>query len=131
MHSVQSAEDPSRAFYRSVLPNCQKIVEAIGHRMAYDSAAQHGVPSCLLDLYLYQNVNRDLAWYVEHGYYTRGSIVELGDSALDAAVPCLDDFLMVMDVEGYVAAPIVSNKAWADFEDTLETFSHHSVKAHL
>ncbi|KAF5368954.1 hypothetical protein D9758_003064 [Tetrapyrgos nigripes] len=54
-----------------VLPRCQKIVEAIGHRLAYEAAAgasQNGVaiPTCVLDLFKISVVRLDEAWYIEN-----------------------------------------------------------------
>ena len=50
---------------RLILPQCQAMIEAIGHRMAYDAAVAAGVQQNLIDLYEVSCMKLDAAWYSE------------------------------------------------------------------
>ncbi|KAF8882699.1 hypothetical protein BD779DRAFT_1472828 [Infundibulicybe gibba] len=56
-----------------LLPYCQAIVEAAGHRMAYDAARAAGVMPALIDLYLSSVIKLDPAWYVENADMSRSA----------------------------------------------------------
>ena len=66
---------------RLVLPHCQPVMEAIGHRMAYDAAVAQGVRPCLIDLYVANVVRCDPAWYAEHAGLGRRAQQEMETKA--------------------------------------------------
>lgn len=105
-----------------ILPHCQRIVEAIGHRMAYDAAVSSGVSPDLIDVYVASIVQLDPAWYSENAGLSIQSQEELQAKALDAVLPQVEDLIRAFDVDAYVSAPIVSDKAWNSFVDGLEIF---------
>lgn len=111
-----------------VQPRCQMMVESIGHRMAYDAAVDRGVSQCLVDLYLINAIKTDAAWYVERGMFTRKAIVHMEDAALSAALPHLDELLAAMEVEPYVSSPIISDRCWEEFSETLPVYSSPRVE---
>ena len=57
----------SDSFNRLILPKCEVIVRAIGHRMAYDAAMDAGLSPTIIELYAASAIKLDSAWYVEHG----------------------------------------------------------------
>ncbi|KAI0666662.1 acyl-CoA dehydrogenase NM domain-like protein [Trametes maxima] len=108
---------------RLVLPRCQPMMEAIGHRMAYDAAIQQGVRPALVDLFVANAVALDAAWYAEHADLSRSQQQAMSMCAMDAVLPMLDDVVKEMDVFAYVTAPIMSEERWSEFVDGLKTFA--------
>ncbi|KUL87452.1 hypothetical protein ZTR_04742 [Talaromyces verruculosus] len=112
----------SSAANRYILPRCQTLVEAIGHRMAYEAARAAGVDSVLLRMYEMGAVQCDLACYVEHGLVTRKQISEVVDECVSVLMVRFDELLDDMGVDAYCDAPILSDEKWEDFLGTLDTF---------
>ncbi|TCD65983.1 hypothetical protein EIP91_001930 [Steccherinum ochraceum] len=71
---------------RLILPHCQPLVEAIGHRMAYEAAVSAGVSQDLIDMYLVSVVKLDAGWYIEYLGMTGKQIEEMECSAVDRLV---------------------------------------------
>ena len=117
----------SEAFNRLVLPLCQPLVEAIGHRMAYDAAVKFKVPQDLIDLYVANSVKHDASWYIEHAGFTRRKVAELEDKAASAVLPQLDALLEGTGAGPYIHAPIVSDEAWAAFVAKLPHYGGTAV----
>ncbi|KAI0768840.1 acyl-CoA dehydrogenase NM domain-like protein [Trametes elegans] len=107
---------------RRILPHCQPMMEAIGHRMAYDAAVAQGVRPALVELYVAGVVRLDAAWYAEHAALGRAAQLEMETRAMDAVLPVLGELVKEMDVFAYVTAPIVSDERWGAFVDGLKTF---------
>lgn len=117
----------SGAFASRVLPRCMSLIESIAMRMAHEAALSEGVPAPLVDLYVYQAVKEDLAWYVEAGLLTRAGLAEQECAAFDIAYPLMENFIDRMRVDSYVRAPIVSDLKWERFVQTLPVFSPADV----
>ncbi|KAB8237929.1 acyl-CoA dehydrogenase NM domain-like protein [Aspergillus alliaceus] len=111
----------SDEFNALILPRCQSIVEAVGHRMAYEAAAKAGVPSDLLSLYKIGVMLHDPSWYVQHTNATRESMFAEESRALDAVLPRLNTLLDQTGAERYCTSPILSHDSWEAFVDQLET----------
>ncbi|EGN94823.1 hypothetical protein SERLA73DRAFT_62084 [Serpula lacrymans var. lacrymans S7.3] len=111
----------SEKFNNLILPQCMPLVEAIGHRMAYDAAVKEGVPSYISNLYIASVVKLDSSWYVQHAGLTRQMQVAMEEAAVSAAYPCLQGMLDQIDVDPYITAPIVSDRQWSEFVDSLDT----------
>ncbi|TCD66595.1 hypothetical protein EIP91_001152 [Steccherinum ochraceum] len=109
-------------FNRLVLPLCQPLIEAIGHRMAYEAAVRANVDSDLIALYVAGALKHDPSWYVEHLGITRRQIAEMEDRALGVAVPRVEGLLEGMGMRKYCTTPIVSDEAWEGFIEGLEVF---------
>ncbi|EMD40441.1 hypothetical protein CERSUDRAFT_130285 [Gelatoporia subvermispora B] len=112
----------SEAFNRRVLPLCQPLIEAIGHRMAYEAAVQAKVNPDLLALYEAGIVKHDTSWYVEHLGLSRRTQQDMEDRAVSAALPHLEALLEQTGAKPYCVAPIVSDNTWAQFVDNLPTY---------
>lgn len=95
----------SEGFNRLVLPLCQRLIESIGHRMAYEAAVKARVNPDLLALYV--------AGVVKH------------DSR--AALPKLEEFLEATGARPYCIAPIVSDESWARFVENLPHFGGEAI----
>lgn len=126
----------SDEFSRQLLPRAMKIVQSIGHRMAYDAAVEAGLDTCITDLYLSSTVRLDEVWYSENAGLCAARQFEAEDDALRVALPLLDKWLDATGVEPYVSAPIVSKCRWDEFVGGLKVISSPSTrsaseKAHL
>ncbi|EMD32148.1 hypothetical protein CERSUDRAFT_119122 [Gelatoporia subvermispora B] len=104
---------------RLLLPRCQPLVEAIGHRMAYDAAVAAGVMPSVIDLYVANIVKLDPAWYSENATLPRHAQDQMAAKAMDEVLPHLPSLIRDMDVLPYIRAPIVSDERWSAFVDTL------------
>jgi hypothetical protein len=117
----------SEGFNRLVLPLCQPLVEAIGHRMAYEAAVKAKVDPELLALYEAAVVKLDSSWYAEHAGFGRRAQAEAEDRAATAALPNLGKYIADTKVEPYCQAPIVSDLAWSTFVAGLPHFDGNAV----
>lgn len=109
-------------FNNAILPRCQSLIEAIGHRMAYEAAVAAGIDSDLLTLFEADCILQDSSWYVQHAGLTREDVFERESRALTSVLPRLEALLEGTGAEEYVDAPILSPTAWEAFEASLETF---------
>lgn len=107
---------------RLVLPQCQAIIEAMGHRMAYEAAVAAGVQKDLIDLYVASVVKLDLAWYSENAGFGRRALAELETKALDAVLPQLGSLVGRMGMEPWISSKIVSDERWDAFVASLPVF---------
>ncbi len=109
----------SQGFNRHILPLCQPLVEAIGHRMAYEAAVKAKVDPDLIALFVAGVVKHDSSWYVEHMSLHRREQQEMEDSAIMATLPRLEEFLEATGARPYCVAPIVSDEGWDRFMEAL------------
>ncbi len=117
----------SEGFNRLVLHLCQRLIESIGHRMAYEAAVKARVNPDLLALYVAGVVKHDSSWYVEHLALSRRAQQEMEDRALTAALPKLEEFLEATGARPYCIAPIVSDESWARFVENLPHFGGEAI----
>ncbi|KGO62870.1 Acyl-CoA dehydrogenase/oxidase [Penicillium expansum] len=113
----------SEQFNRNILPLALPLVEAIGHRMAYEAAIDANIDSSLLNLYESGVMKQDSAWYVEQGGLSRGVQREMEAQAVDVLLPQMKDLLLASGVQPYSNAPMTSKTLWNDFVSGLEVFS--------
>ena len=116
----------TRQVEAAILPLCVPLIQAVGHRMAYDSAVEASIDPTLLDIYLSSVILSDPAWYPEAGdpslRLSRSEQLEMQLAACTKGVARLEEWLDKLEVEPYVLAPIVSDEKWDAYERTLETF---------
>ncbi|KAJ7358042.1 acyl-CoA dehydrogenase NM domain-like protein [Mycena albidolilacea] len=111
-----------------VLPELVNLVQAVGHRIAYDAAVEAKLEPYLLDMYISSCVKVDLHWYVENLGLTRREYRNMERAAVEAIYPRLDDLLARMNVDAYFTAPFASDQKWEEYLGTLETFGLPSEK---
>ncbi|KAH9930206.1 acyl-CoA dehydrogenase NM domain-like protein [Fomitopsis serialis] len=114
---------------RLMLPRCLPLVQAIGHRIAYEAAVNTGVDKTLLDLYEASVVLEDPAWYAEHAALPRWAQFEMEDRAITAALPHVDEYLAETGAEPYAVSPILTQERWEDFLNNLPLFSGNAQLA--
>ncbi|KAJ6031793.1 acyl-CoA dehydrogenase/oxidase [Penicillium herquei] len=112
----------NEAFNNAILPKCFPLVEAIGHRMAFEAASKAGIDTNLLALYEAGVILQDSSWYVQHAGLTREEQFERESRALSACLPKLEQLLDGTGAKEFVTAPILSDDAWAEFVSELKTF---------
>lgn len=113
----------SESFNQEVIPRCRPIVEAIGHRLAYDAAVKAGVQPALLTLYECHVVGKDVGWYIENGLITRAELRSRETTAANSLQAEIPNLLRDLEVEEYALAPIISAKAWEQFVSRLPSFN--------
>jgi len=91
------------------------LVEAMGHRMAYEAAVDAGVDSSLLRVYEAGAILLDLSWYTENWVFTRQQAYEREEIALTEAFAKLDTILDATGAKDYAFAAIASEPAWKNF----------------
>lgn len=111
-----------QTFNQEILPRCRPVVEAIGHRLAYDAASDAGVHPALLALYECQVINEDIGWYIENHLITRAEVRARETAAANSLSREIPTLLGELGVESYALAPIVSDDAWAQFLTNLPSF---------
>ena len=79
----------SDKFNQLVLPLCQPLVEAIGHRMAYEAAVAADCHPDLISLYEAGVMMRDRSWYVEHLGMSRMETLRKEDRHMNNLLPHL------------------------------------------
>ncbi|KDR72267.1 hypothetical protein GALMADRAFT_102021 [Galerina marginata CBS 339.88] len=112
----------SEAFNNQLLMRSVALVEAIGHRMAYEAALAAGVDPLILRLYEAGAVLRDMVWYSENKLTTKQSILKIEDETLTSLFPSLDQLLEHSGVKSYAFAAIISEDSWKKFVATLPVF---------
>ncbi|KAJ7108850.1 acyl-CoA dehydrogenase NM domain-like protein [Mycena crocata] len=115
-------------FGRFILPQALFLVEALGHRIAFDAAVILGVEKCLLELYVVSCIKSDPAWYAEHGGLSQRAQMEKENAAIEGVLPHMGDLIKSMGVEAYATAPIISQDNWDRFVGSLQTFNSISEK---
>jgi acyl-CoA oxidase len=107
-----------------LLPQCQGLMEAIGHRMAYDAAVEEGLDRHLIDTYVSHVISVDPSWYSEEAGISRAQQKKREFESVTASFQHLESLLERLDVDSYVTAPMVSDERWNTYERSLETYTH-------
>ncbi|KAF8901502.1 acyl-CoA dehydrogenase NM domain-like protein [Gymnopilus junonius] len=109
----------SEAFNNRLLTRSVALVEAIGHRMAYEAAFSAGVDPLILRLYEADAILRDISWYSENGLATKEKTQKVEEEILTSLFPSLDQLLEHTGVEPYVFAAITTEDSWKKFVAAL------------
>lgn len=121
-----SGSHRKRQIEATILPLCVPLMQAIGHRMAYDAAIAASIDPTLIDIYLASAILSDPAWYSEANdptvHLSGAEQLEMQLDACTRGVARLEEWLDKLEVEPYVIAPIVSEEKWDAYELTLEMF---------
>ncbi|KAJ6478686.1 hypothetical protein DFH09DRAFT_1253366 [Mycena vulgaris] len=117
----------SAEFNNLVLPQSERIVRAIGHRMAYDSAVDAELDPKIAALYLATVVKTDSAWHSEKVEFGRDLQDDLENEAVCVALPYLNEWLVQTGAKHYSQVPIISETEWAAFVEDLQEFYSESL----
>lgn len=115
-----------RQIEATILPLCVPLIQAVGHRMAYDAAIEASVDPTLIGIYLSSAILSDPAWYSEANdpsiRLSRSEQLEMQLAVCTKGVARLEEWLDKLEIEPYVLASIVSEEKWDAYEQTLEIF---------
>jgi acyl-CoA oxidase len=109
-------------FNQLLLPQCRSVVEAIGHRIAYEAAIKARIRPALVELYECHIIGLDAGWYIENALVTRSQLQSREAAAATQAMEDLGQILSELGCKDYAIAPIVSDQAWSDFVEQLPIF---------
>ncbi len=108
-----------------LLPRCRDMVKATGHRMAYEAAAASGkLRPEALQLFESTCIKTDLSWYCQSEGLSRNEFLANDAKAAKEALPLLQEFLTQSRPSGAAVAPIMDEKSWDQFVQSLPVFSH-------
>ena len=113
----------SKDYNDLMLPRCRPIVEAIGHRVAYEAACAAGVPDCLLAVYESEVINMDIGWYIENREVTRAGLWEKEKAAIDEVLASAETTVREMGAGIRTTAPIVSDEKHSAFVESLPSLT--------
>lgn len=113
----------SEEYNSYLLPRCRTILEAIGHRMAYEAGREAGLPADLLSMYEVSTVEADLSWYIENQLMTRDRHSQMENAAVNSLLPRLESLLEETGMGPYCTAPMVSREKADAFNQTIPSFS--------
>ena len=113
----------SQAFNQHVLPLCRPLVEAIGHRMAYEAAQQAGIHSDVLELYERVSTNKPLIYLSAERMSKGGWGHPLVDEQYESTLARVrSESRHRAPIDDYITAPIVSEERWDEFTKSLCSF---------
>ncbi|KAK0459243.1 uncharacterized protein EV420DRAFT_1269405, partial [Desarmillaria tabescens] len=105
-----------------VLPQLPLLVEAIGHRMAFEAATQSGIDGEVMAMFIASVIKSDASWYIENGCLSRAEQRKMEAQAAMALLPRLEELLAWLDCDDYVTAPMVSDEMWNSHIQTLKVY---------
>ncbi|TFK45974.1 acyl-CoA dehydrogenase NM domain-like protein [Heliocybe sulcata] len=119
---LEASGHRSRKNEAILLPQCQGLMEAIGHRLAIDSATEKGIDARIVKCYLASVMSLDEAWYVEREGFSRSVLKAALLDAATSLYPDMDHLLSTLQADLYVTAPIVSDDRWRAYTEALPSF---------
>lgn len=111
-------------FNRHILPRCRPLIEAIGHRMAYEAARDTGVCPKVVHLFEMLCLATDLSWYVAEERTITPTFHDALVKAYDDVLPDMLKAVQDSEENEYITAPIVSDESWTEFVEGLPLFDY-------
>lgn len=120
-----------KEFNARLLPLSLSLVQATGHRMAYEAAKGaivHGnddgfaMTPQVLALYESTCLMEDQSWYVENGIMSRQTLLNRNVDAMISVLPLLDNMIHDSAVDAFISAPMVEQSRLAAFLSSLPSF---------
>jgi acyl-CoA oxidase len=112
----------SDTFAQHVTPRARDLVQAIGHRFAYD-AASRSVRQELLEVWESDCIVENAAWYVEHAGLSGRELQEKRILAIERARPHLQSIIDGFDMaKHHGLTPLVSQASYDSFLRDLPSF---------
>jgi acyl-CoA oxidase len=114
----------SDAFAQNVTPRARDLIQAIGHRLAYDSVVESGtVRQELIDVWESNCVLEYAAWYIEHASMTSREIYARQVAAIERTRPHLEAIIEDFGMDKHFGStPLVSSELEDEFMRGLPTF---------
>lgn len=123
----------SDAFAQHVTPCARNLIEAIGHRYAYDSAlASNIVQQEVIDVWESECLLQDAGWYVENTDLTYHEIHHRHTSAVERLRPHLQSIIDGFGLEKHFGStPLISTENFDGFLRELPEFGGDVVRSKL
>lgn len=118
----QSSGHRSQQTERTLLPQCQPLIEAIGHRLAFDAAVAQKIDSSIIDSYVASIMTLDPAWYTESEGISRDAQQEMLVNTATRLYPQVPQLLRMLEAESYITAPMVSDERWEAYVESLDAY---------
>lgn len=126
--SLPQSNHRGAAFNAYILPRCRSLVEATGHRMAYEAAVRENkVAPGLARLFESSCVMSDLSWYCDQGGFKRKELIKRDVEAVEAIMPELQTLLKETEAAPWTTAPLVKEGTWNEFVHNLPTFQFNEA----
>ena len=119
-HFKFSSQHRSPQFDQYILPQCQRIIKAVEHRMTCDAAMAAERCSCILDLYVF-SCHIQPCTSRKRVSHERSNYKAITETLLK-----LKELLDELVVEYYLIAPVVSDTAWDEFIVSLKRYDSRS-----
>jgi acyl-CoA oxidase len=128
-----AANHRSDHFAQHVTPRARDLIQAIGHRFAYDSALKSNLVSPeLLEVWESDCMLEDAAWYVEHDGMSSESLHQRRALAIEKVRPQLPSIIDNFGMEEFFGeTPLVSEEGWDGFVRALPGFGDGVVRSRL
>ncbi|RKL30703.1 hypothetical protein BFJ72_g11268 [Fusarium proliferatum] len=122
--SFTNSAHRGKDFNTHILPRCRKMIEATGHRMAYEAAVASGrVEPEALALFESHCIMSDPSWYCEYDGKTRQQLFSSDAEITQALLPQLSIMLGRTKARPWTNVPILSKQSWETFVHKLPSFS--------
>ncbi|KAI0385250.1 putative acyl-CoA oxidase [Hypomontagnella monticulosa] len=127
MASIAKSGHRHKAYNSNVLPRSRALVQATGHRMAYEAAARKGnISPEILNLFESTCITSgDMSWYCGNGDATRQDLLARDVEAADALLPRLKELLSETGAAPWTTAPIASQEGWDEFIGRLPVYRYN------
>jgi hypothetical protein len=114
----------SEGFAQNVTPRARDLIQAVGHRLAYDAVVESGtVRQELIDVWESNCILEYPAWYVEHAGMTNSEIHSRQVAAIERARPHLEGIVQDFGMDKlFGSTPLVSNELEDEFMRGLPAF---------
>jgi acyl-CoA oxidase len=128
MLSLDQNSHRDQAFNAHILPRCRALIEASGHRMAYEAAAAcDSITPEALALFESGCVMSDLSWYCEYDGASRKELFARDVDAAKAVFPQLKSLLDQTKAAPWASTPLLDGEDWDSFVQRLPVFETADV----
>ncbi|KAH7079824.1 hypothetical protein FB567DRAFT_552213 [Paraphoma chrysanthemicola] len=119
----------SSLFAQNVTPRAVDLVQAIGHRFAYDSAQDSSISREFVDVWEADCMLHAAGWYIEHAGFTNAELHSRRVAAIERALPYLEGVIRDWGMEKWFGdIPLTSRAAEEEFLRRLPTFERRELR---
>lgn len=118
-------------FNSLILPLCQPLIQAIGHRMAYEAALDAGLDQHQLDLFEVHSMKANAACYSDFASIGWWEQHEMEEKAATEALRFFDRDVKRLEAAPFAVAPMLSDERWRIFTNELHCFSSGDMELNL
>jgi acyl-CoA oxidase len=131
--SSNASSHRSSLFAQNVTPRAFDLIQAIGHRIAYDSAQDDSsIRREFLNIWEADCMLENAGWYVEHAGLTNAELHSRRVEAMECALPHLEAVIGEWGMEKWFGnVPIASEIAEEEFLRGLPTFEGGGMEGML